>query len=472
MTKTVPSNPQFQYNQRYIWLISLTAALGGFLFGYDWVVIGGAKPFYEPFFNITSPSDQGWGTSSALVGCMGGAILCILLSDKLGRKRLLIFSGFLFSLSALGTALSDTFWWFNTYRIIGGIAMGIALNLSPLYIAEISPPEKRGMFVTINQLLVMVGVLLAQLCNWQISLIDTNLPDNATFEMIANSWSGQNAWRWMFGAEMIPATLFFSLMFLVPESARWLVKNNQSEKARSVLERIGGKDYSEISIKAINMTLEKSELGKVHYKDLLKKPLPKLIGIGIFLSFLQQWSGINVVIYYAADIFQAAGYNLKQMMLNIVVIGGVMVLSVFITIFTVDKFGRKKLLLIGTGAMAILYTMIGYSFLVEKGGLTVVILVLLNVMFYSFTLAPLLWVVLSEIFPTRIRGAAISIGALAHWIGNFTLTYFFPVIKENLGWANNFWLYGVICAFGFLVVYFVLPETKGKSLEELEKDFN
>ncbi|EAZ82686.1 sugar porter family MFS transporter [Algoriphagus machipongonensis] len=472
MPKTEPSNPQFQYNQRYIWLISLTAALGGFLFGYDWVVIGGAKPFYEPFFNITSPSDQGWGTSSALVGCMGGAILCILLSDKLGRKRLLIFSGFLFSLSALGTALSDTFWWFNTYRIIGGIAMGIALNLSPLYIAEISPPEKRGMFVTINQLLVMVGVLLAQLCNWQISLIDANLPDNATFEMIASSWSGQYAWRWMFGAEMIPATLFFSLMFLVPESARWLVKNNQSEKARSVLERIGGKDYSEISIKAINTTLEKSELGKVHYKDLLKKPLPKLIGIGIFLSFLQQWSGINVVIYYAADIFQAAGYNLKQMMLNIVVIGGVMVLSVFITIFTVDKFGRKKLLLIGTGAMAILYAMIGYSFLVEKGGLTVVILVLLNVMFYSFTLAPLLWVVLSEIFPTRIRGAAISIGALAHWIGNFTLTYFFPVIKENLGWANNFWLYGVICAFGFLVVYFVLPETKGKSLEELEKDFN
>lgn len=472
MSKTEPSNPQFQYNQRYIWLISLTAALGGFLFGYDWVVIGGAKPFYEPFFNITSPSDQGWGTSSALVGCMGGAILCILLSDKLGRKRLLIFSGFLFSLSALGTALSDTFWWFNTYRIIGGIAMGIALNLSPLYIAEISPPEKRGMFVTINQLLVMVGVLLAQLCNWQISLIDANLPDNATFEMIASSWSGQYAWRWMFGAEMIPATLFFSLMFLVPESARWLVKNNQSEKARSVLERIGGKDYSEISIKAINTTLEKSELGKVHYKDLLKKPLPKLIGIGIFLSFLQQWSGINVVIYYAADIFQAAGYNLKQMMLNIVVIGGVMVLSVFITIFTVDKFGRKKLLLIGTGAMAILYAMIGYSFLVEKGGLTVVILVLLNVMFYSFTLAPLLWVVLSEIFPTRIRGAAISIGALAHWIGNFTLTYFFPVIKENLGWANNFWLYGVICAFGFLVVYFVLPETKGKSLEELEKDFN
>lgn len=463
---------EFQYNQRYIWLISLTAALGGFLFGYDWVVIGGAKPFYEPYFNITTTSDQGWGTSSALVGCMVGAILCIILSDKLGRKRLLIFSGFLFSLSALGTALSETFWWFNAYRIIGGVAMGIALNLSPLYIAEISPSEKRGMFVTINQLLVMVGVLLAQLCNWQISLIDTNLPENASFEVIASSWSGQMAWRWMFGAEIIPALLFFLLMFLVPESARWLVKNNQVGNAKKVLEKIGGKDYSEVAIKDIQNTLHEGDLGKVHFRDLLKRPLPKLIGIGIFLAFLQQWSGVNVVIYYAADIFQAAGYNLKQMMLNIVVIGGVMVLSVFITIFTVDRFGRKKLLLIGTGAMSILYGLIGYSFSVDQGGWVIVLLVLTNVMFYSFTLAPLLWVVLSEIFPTRIRGAAISIGALAHWLGNFTLTYFFPAIKENLGWANNFWLYGLICAFGFVVVYLVLPETKGKTLEQLEQDLN
>ncbi|MFT4855865.1 MAG: sugar porter (SP) family MFS transporter [Algoriphagus sp.] len=471
MEKPISSQNPIQYNQTYIWLISLTAALGGFLFGFDWVVIGGAKPFYEPFFNITSAADQGWGTSSALIGCMLGAILCILLSDKLGRKRLLIFSGFLFSLSALGTALAETFWDFNAYRIIGGVAMGIALNLSPLYIAEISPPEKRGMFVTINQLLVMIGVLLAQLTNWQISLLDTDLAENATFEMIAASWSGQFGWRWMFGAEIIPALLFFGLMFLVPESARWLMKNKEEEKARKVLERIGGKYYAANSIAEIQNTLSYGELGKVNFKDLLKPPVPKLIGIGIFLAFLQQWSGLNVVIYYAADIFQAAGYNLKQMMLNIVVIGGVMVLSVFITLFTVDRFGRKKLLLIGTGAMAMIYTLIGYSFQVDQGGWLIVLLVLTNVMFYSFTLAPLLWVVLSEIFPTRIRGAAISIGALAHWVGNFTLTYSFPTIKENLGWANNFWLYGLICFIGFVVIYFILPETKGKSLEQLEKEF-
>ena len=459
-----------KYNQKYIWLISMTAALGGFLFGYDWVVIGGAKPFYEPFFNITSPTDQGWGTSSALVGCMLGAILCIILSDRLGRKRLLIFSGFLFSLSAIGTALSDTFWWFNFYRIAGGVAMGIALNLSPLYIAEIAPPEKRGMFVTINQLLIMIGVLLAQLVNWQISLLDTLMPDEATFEQIATSWNGNYGWRWMFGVEVIPAMLFFILMFFVPESARWLIKNNEESKARKILQRIGGEFYENLAVSEIKTTLRTEDLAKVNFKELLNKRVVKFLAIGIFLAFLQQWSGVNVIIYYAADIFQAAGYTLKQMMLNIVVIGSVMVLSVFITLFTVDKFGRKNLLLIGTSAMAFLYLLIGYSFYIDQGGWVVVFLVLANVMFYSFTLAPLLWVVLSEIFPTRIRGAAMSIAALAHWVGNFTLTYSFPTIKENLGWANNFWLYGVICAIGFVVLYLVLPETKGKSLEQIEKE--
>jgi sugar porter (SP) family MFS transporter len=459
-----------KYNQKYIWLISMTAALGGFLFGYDWVVIGGAKPFYEPFFDITSPTDQGWGTSSALVGCMLGAILCIILSDQLGRKRLLIFSGFLFSLSAIGTALSDTFWWFNFYRIAGGLAMGIALNLSPLYIAEIAPPEKRGMFVTINQLLIMIGVLLAQVINWQISLLDTAMPDEATFDQIATSWNGKYGWRWMFGVEVVPAILFFILMFFVPESARWLIKNNEESKARKILQRIGGEFYENLSVSEIKTTLRKEDLARVNFKELMNSRVVKFLAIGIFLSFLQQWSGVNVIIYYAADIFQAAGYTLKQMMLNIVVIGSVMVLSVFITLFTVDKFGRKKLLLIGTSAMAFLYLLIGYSFYVDQGGLVVVFLVLANVMFYSFTLAPLLWVVLSEIFPTRIRGAAMSIAALAHWVGNFTLTYSFPTIKESLGWANNFWLYGIICAFGFVVLYLVLPETKGKSLEQIERE--
>jgi len=465
-----PMAQTYPYNQTYIWLISMTAALGGFLFGYDWVVIGGAKPFYEPFFNITSVSDQGWGTSSALVGCMAGAILCIFLSDKLGRKRLLIFSGLLFSVSAIGTAMAETFWWFNFYRILGGIAMGIALNLSPLYISELAPPEKRGRLVTINQFLVMIGVLLAQIANWQISLLDKKLAENADFAAIAASWSGQEGWRWMFGAEVVPALLFFVLMFFVPESTRWMIKNNQQAKAVKVLRKIGGESYAQDSLAETLSTLNQENLGVVNFRELLRKNVLKLLAIGIFLAFLQQWSGINVVIYYAADIFKAAGFTLRQMMLNIVVIGGVMVASIFITFATVDRFGRKFILLGCLAAMTLLYAGLGYSFFADLGGTSVVVLVLLNVMFYSISLAPLLWVVLSEIFPTRIRGAAISIGALAHWIGNFTLTFSFPAIKENLGWASNFWLYGVICAVGFVVIWLVLPETKGKTLEQLEKE--
>lgn len=459
-----------KYNQKFLWLVSLTAAMGGFLFGYDWVVIGGAKPFYEPYFNLITPSRKGWGTSSALLGCMAGALGCVFLADRLGRKRLLIFAGFLFALSAVGTALATNFLWFNVYRIVGGVAMGIALNLSPMYIAEIAPPEKRGMMVTVNQLMIMIGVLLAQIINWQISLLDTSLPVNASNEIIAQSWNGLYGWRWMFGVEAVPAALFFLLMFFVPESVRWLVRNGQREKATAILDRIGGKEYAIHQVQEVELTLSKENVGHVNFKELLNSRVLKIIGIGVFLAFLQQWSGLNVVIYYASDIFQAAGYNLKEMMLNIVVIGSVMVLSVFITLFTVDRLGRKTLLLVGTSSMAIIYGLIGYCFYASYNGVVIVLLVLANVMFYSFTLAPLLWVVLSEIFPNRIRGAAMSIAALAHWVGNFTLTYTFPAIKENLGWANNFWLYALICGVGFVVLLKVLPETKGKTLEEIERD--
>jgi len=457
------------YNKQFILLVSLTAALGGFLFGYDWVVIGGAKPFYEPFFGLETATQKGWGTSSALIGCMVGALACVFMADKYGRKRLLISAGFLFTLSALGTALATDFFWFNFYRIVGGLAMGIALNLSPMYIAEIAPPEKRGMYVSINQLLIMIGVLMAQLVNWRIALLDTDLAVDASNTIIAQSWSGLYGWRWMFGAETLPAILFFLLMFLVPESVRWLVKNGQLEKAENVLIKIGGKEYATHQIREVQSTVSKDDMDHVNFKELLSRPILKFVGLGIFLSFLQQWSGLNVVIYYASDIFQAAGYNLREMMLNIVVIGSVMVFAVIITMLTVDKLGRKTLLLFGTSSMALVYALIGYCFYSGYSGVIIVLLVLANVLFYSITLAPLLWVVLSEIFPNRIRGAAMSIAALAHWVGNFSLTFTFPAIKDSLGWANNFWLYGVICAIGFMVLYFVLPETKGKTLEEIER---
>ncbi|MEN8247406.1 MAG: sugar porter family MFS transporter [Bacteroidota bacterium] len=457
-------------NDNFIWLISLTAALGGFLFGYDFVVIGGAKPFYEPYFEIVSASQQGWGTSSAIVGCIIGTLLLVILADSLGRKRLLIASAFLFALSAIGTALCTNFFWFNIYRFIGGIAMGAALNLSPMYIAEVAPREKRGVLVTINQFMIMIGILVAQITNLLISRLDTVLGVNPTAEAIRSSWSGEYGWRWMFGAELIPALLFFGMMFLVPESVRWLVKNGKETQAYKVLVKIGGEKYAQVGIDDIKQTISEDDLSKVNFKELINPRILKLLALGIFLAFLQQWSGANVVIYYAADIFQAAGFNLQEMMFQIVGIGLVMLLSVVITLFTVEKMGRKRLLLIGTAAMAIIYGLIGFFFYTNYIGIPIIVLVLANIMFYSLSLAPLFWVVISEIFPNRIRGAAMSIGATALWIANFGLTFSFPVIKETVGWANNFWIYGVICAIGFIVLYKFLPETKGKSLEQIEHE--
>ena len=457
------------YNQKVLWLICLVAAMGGFLFGYDWVVVGGAKPFYEPYFGLASPGEKGWGTSSALVGCFFGAMLCYFLTDRYGRKRLLIVAGFLFTVSAVGTALAQDFNSYNVYRIIGGLGIGIALNLSPMYIAEMSPPEMRGKLVSVNQLMIMIGILVAQVANWQISLLDTEMPAQATEDMIRESWNGQYGWRWMFGLEAIPALIFFFLMLLMPESVRWLVRNGQENKAERILQKIGGTAYARREVLAIRTSL-REEGTQVHFGALLEPGLLKVLMLGFFLAILQQWCGMNVIFYYAADIFLAAGYDMKQMMLQIVVIGSVMVVSVIFTIYVVDRAGRKTLMLLGTGGLALIYIIEGLFFRTGVQGLPIVVLTLASVALYSFTLAPVVWVILSEIFPNRIRGAAMSLAAMSLWVGNFSLTFTFPTIKESLGWALNFWLYAAICIAGMAILYFKLPETKGKSLERIQKE--
>lgn len=456
-------------NIRFLWLMAFVAGMGGFLFGYDWVVVGGAKNFYEPFFGITTPSMKGWGTSSALIGCIFGALLCFAISDKFGRRRLLILSGFLFAVAAIGTALSNNFTVYNIYRIVGGFGIGITLNLSPMYISEMSPTNMRGKFVSVNQLMIMIGILVAQTANWRISLLDTEMPANATAEIIRQSWNGQMGWRWMFGLQVIPATLFFVLMIIMPESVRWLVKKGQDSKARRILTRIGGTDYADREVAFIKNTISENEVDKVNFRDLIEPRLFKILLLGIFLAILQQWCGMNVIFYYAADIFRAAGYDILQMMGQIVIIGSVMVISVIITILVVEKTGRKALMLFGTGGLAIIYIIEGYFFHIDKLGIPIVVLTLASVAIYSLTLAPVVWVLLSEIFPNRIRGAAMSLAAISLWIGNFSLTFTFPSIKESLGWTLNFWLYAIICIIGFLVMVYKLPETKGKSLEEIEE---
>jgi SP family sugar porter-like MFS transporter len=467
--ENIPENDT-RYHLGFVWLICLVAAMGGLLFGYDWVVVGGAKLFYEAYFDLDSESLQGWGASSALIGCLLGAILSGALSDRFGRKRLLICAGLLFSVSALGTALAWTFSWYTLFRIIGGVGIGLASNLSPMYIAEISPAKLRGRFVSINQLTIVIGVLLAQVVNWLISLYDpADLPPDPSFAQILATWNGQTGWRWMFAAEAVPALAFFGLMFIVPESPRWLIKNGKNALAESVLSRVGGPQYARAEMLDIQRTLAAEEIARVNFRDLLQPRLLKVILIGVTLAVYQQWCGINVIFYYAEDIFQAAGYNVKGVMLNIVITGVVMLFFTFVAIGTVDKFGRKILMLIGSAGLAGTYGLVGLSFHLDKTGFIVVFLTVTAIAFYSFSLAPIVWVLLSEIFPNRIRGAAMSIAVFSLWVGCFTLSYSFPTLNRSLGSAKTFWLYGLICAAGFAFVLLVLPETKGKSLEDIER---
>jgi len=460
---------EVNYNMKYIWMISLVAAMGGLLFGYDWVVIGGAKPFFQPFFGLESDAVKGWANSCALVGCLLGALISGSLSDKFGRKRLLILSGFLFTVSAIATGLANNFDWFVISRIIGGVGIGLASNLSPMFIAEVAPAHLRGRFVSVNQLTIVIGVLAAQLINWQISLTHA-MPDNATPAMITESWNGQYGWRWMFGAETVPAVLFFVLMFFVPESPRWLVKNGQDSLAEKIMAKIGGTDYAKAELLDIKNTLSNKEIAHVNFKDLLEPKMTKILMIGVVLAVFQQWCGINVIFNYAEDIFAAAGYDIKGIMLNIVITGSVMLVFTFIAIGTVDKFGRKILLLTGAAGLAGTYAIIGYSFYSGATGFRIVLLTVMAIAFYSFSLAPVTWVLLSEIFPNRIRGAAMSVSVSALWIGCLTLTYTFPMLESSIGPAKLFWLYGLICACGFMFILFVLPETKGKSLEQIERE--
>ena len=457
-----------QYNMRFLWLICLVAAMGGLLFGYDWVVIGGAKPFYEPFFGISeSPVWQGLAMSSALVGCLFGALISGALTDRFGRKRLLILAGFLFTLSAIGTAKAWGFWSFNIFRWIGGVGIGLASNLSPMYIAEVSPAAMRGRFVSINQLTIVIGILAAQLVNWQIA---EAVPDEATVAFIRESWNGQVGWRWMFGAETVPASLFFLLMFFVPESPRWLVKYGRDSEALHTLSRVGGTAHAEGELADIKATLAREEIARVNFRDLVEPRLAKIIGLGVFLAVFQQWCGINVIFNYAQEVFQAAGYEVGELMLSIVITGIVNLVFTFVAIFTVDRFGRRILMLIGAGGLAGLYAILGMGYYQQSTGIHMLILVVAAIACYSMSLAPVTWVVIAEIFPNRIRGAAMSIAVFSLWVGCTVLTFTFPFLKRSLGAHGTFWLYGAICVVGFVVILRKLPETKGKSLEAIERE--
>jgi SP family sugar porter-like MFS transporter len=458
-----------KFNIKYLLFLACTSALGGFLFGYDWVVIGGAKPFYELFFGIAeNPTLQGWAMSSALVGCILGSVISGFLTDKYGRKNPLIFAAALFILSAFGTGYSDIYSWFILYRIVGGIGIGLASTLSPLYIAEISPAQYRGRFVSINQLTIVVGILAAQIANY---FIADSIPDNYSPVEIQSSWNGLSGWRFMFWAELIPAFLFFIMLFLIPKSPRYLAKVKQEIKARKILEKIGGEKYAGIELQSIHdsfIQVEKSEISLSSLKDVKIK---KVLLIGIFLAIFQQWCGINIIFNYAEEIFTSAGYSVGDMLFNIIITGSVNLIFTFVAMRTVDSWGRRALMLLGSSGLALVYAFLGAAYFFDFNGLPVLTLVILAIAIYAMSLAPITWVILSEIFPNRVRGLAMSIATFSLWIASFFLTLTFPFLNDALGAAGTFWIYSGICVLGYIFIKINLPETKGKTLEELENIF-
>src|SRR5258706_1969271 len=441
--------------------------MGGLLCGWDWVVIGGAKPFFQRYFELTSQAQIGWANSCALIGCLIGALAAGALSDKFGRKRLLVAAALLFAVTSLGNALAANFTVFITWRILGGVAIGLASNLSPMYIAEIAPAQIRGKLVAINQLTIVVGILLAQYINW---FLVRKLPAGATDEFIRNSWFGQQGWRWMFGLTAVPSLLFFVGMMLVPESPRWLAKNGKPDHARGILARIGGERYARAAVADIESTLVIEEVEQVRFSDLLEPRMRKVLVLGVILAVFQQWCGINVIFNYAEEIFHDAGYDISTVLKNIAWTGSVNLAFTFVALAVVDRGGRRPLMLLGSAGLAAIYTAMGFCYFEGVRGLPMLLLVLAAIGCYAMSLAPVAWVVISEIFPNRIRGAAMAVAVSSLWIACFILTYTFPILNAKFGPAGTFWLYAAICVAGFFFIKFKLPETKGKTLEQIERE--
>lgn len=460
------TEPSGSNGTTYVVLVSLVAAMGGLLFGYDWVVIGGAKPFFEPYFGLTSESLRGWANSCALLGCLLGSVFAGGLSDLFGRKKLLLASGILFAVSSVLTGWAQTFHAFVAWRIAGGVAIGMASNLSPVYIAEIGPAHLRGRLVAMNQLTIVIGILAAQIVNW---LIAERIPATVNPEQFLHSWNVQYGWRWMFVAVAVPSVVFFLLTLVVPESPRWLVKNGKEELSRRILTRVGGAAHAENELQEIRATLAAEEIQHVRMADLLEPRLLKVLLIGCTLAVLQQWSGINVIFNYAEEIFRQAGYGVSDILFNIVITGAINLVFTLVAMGTVDRWGRRPLMLIGFLGIAVSHLLLGGAYMTGLKGPLVVACTLATIACYAMTIAPVIWVLISEIFPNRIRGTAVSVAVSALWIACFLLTYTFPLLNRRMGAGPTFWIYAAICAAGFVFVRLFVPETKGKSLEQIEQ---
>ena len=449
----------------YVWAIALVAAMGGLLFGYDWVVIGGARQFYEAYFNLTSEQLIGWANSCALVGCFVGSFLAGYAGERFGRRRVLLVSAILFAVSSGFTGWASSFPIFIFWRIVGGTAIGLSSNISPLYIAEISPASIRGRLVSLNQFAIVVGILLAQIANWQIA---RPIPDPMSHAAFLLSWNVQYGWRWMFCAVVVPAVLFTILSLFLPESPRWLLAKGRDDAAYIVLARVGGLSYALRETENIKRTLLLEAGMKASWRELWLPGIRKIVLIGMALAVLQQWTGINILFNYAAEVYRSAGYGANEIFLNIVITGAINLLFTLFAMLIVDRVGRRPMMLFGCLGIGVSHLLSGLAYRAGWHGSAVLVLTLSAIACYALTLAPVTWVLISEICPNRVRSRAVSVAVCALWVSSFALTYTFPFLNRMLGSSGTFWGYGVICMLGAVFLFFFVPETKGRTLEEIE----
>ena len=451
-------------NNTYLYLVCLVAALGGFLFGFDTAVISGTVSLVKSDFNLSAVS-EGWFVSCALLGCIIGVSCSGKLSDKYGRKIVLILSAVLFLASALGCMLSGSFTGLIIFRLIGGLGIGVASMVSPLYISEFSPSRFRGMMVSLYQLALTIGIVLAYFSNAWLAGHTANTFGSAELTKIFSA----EVWRAMLGLGALPAAIFLVSLFLVPESPRWLLLRGQEQKATAILIKIDGADAAHKEVAAFNAIKGKGNAEEGSIKELFTPIYRRALWIGLLLPFLSQVCGINAVIYYGPRILEQAGFTLNNALGGQVTIGLVNVVFTFVAIFTIDKWGRKPLLFVGIGGAVISLIIIGVLFALNiTSGPWILIFILAFIACFAFSFGPVCWVVVGEIFPNAMRGKAMALATLSLWIGNFLVGQLTPLMLEGLGSSWTFWLFALCCSPALWLTYKLIPETKGRSLENIE----
>ena len=431
----------------YLWFISMVATLGGLMFGFDVGIISGAIPFIQPYFGW-SELQLGWGVSSILVGAIIGAFGTGSLTEKYGRKRLLISVALFFAVSCAGMALAKSQTFFISFRVLGGLAVGAVSVLSPMYVAEVAPPKIRGTLITIYQLAITLGILVSYLVNFALHDVENN-------------------WRWMFATGLLPSIIFFIGLNFIPESPRWLVKAGFKEKARVVLERIGGVAFARSEISEIENSLKDAGKGSA-LKALFSKRYRKVLILGLLLSVFVQISGINTVVDYAPKILLAAGLEIRNALLQTSFIGLVNFAFTFFAVWLIDRLGRRTFYIIGSSGMAVTLLMLAGAFHFELSPIFTTICIMLFIAFFASCIGPAFWTLIAEMFPNRIRGQAVALASFTQWVFNFLVVLLFPYVLDALGGSVTFLFLAAMAFIQLLIAWFFIKETKGKSLEEIE----